>query len=94
MATLLMSAGYDVATAEDGFGALLQLRKTVPDVVVSELDMPKMSGYELLSVIRRRFPDMLTVAMSGAYQGYDIPRGVVADSFFPKEQRPTILLRA
>jgi CheY-like chemotaxis protein len=93
VATLLISAGYDVTTAEDGFGALLQLRKTLPDVVVSDLDMPKMSGYELLSVIRRRFPHILAVAMSGAYQGCEVPRGVVADSFFPKGERPKILLR-
>jgi CheY-like chemotaxis protein len=94
VATLLISAGYDVTTAEDGFGALLQLKKTLPDVVVSDLDMPKMSGYELLSVIRRRFPDILTVAMSGAYQGCDVPLGVVADSFFPKGEHSKILLRS
>ena len=91
--TLLLSAGYDVTTAEDGFGALLHLRKTQPDAVVSDLDMPNMSGYELLSVIGRRFPDILTVAMSGAYQGCDVPRGVVADRFFSKGERPKILLR-
>jgi len=93
VATLLLSAEYDVTTAEDGFGALLQLREMLPDVVVSDLDMPKMSGYELLSVIRRRFPHILAVAMSGAYQGCDVPPGVVADSFFPKGERPKILLR-
>ncbi len=91
-ATVLMSAGYDITTAKDGFGALLRLRQILPDVVVSDLDMPKMSGYELLSVIRRRFPDILTVAMSGAYQGGDVPRGVVADSFFPKGGHPKKLL--
>jgi CheY-like chemotaxis protein len=80
VATLLILAGYDVTTAEDGFGALLQLRKMLPDVIVSDLDMPKMSGYELLSVVRRRFPQISTVAMSGAYQGCDVPLGVVADT--------------
>jgi CheY-like chemotaxis protein len=93
VATLLMSAGYEVTMAEDGFSALLQLRNTLPEVVVSDLEMPKMSGYELLSVIRRRFPDILTVAMSGAYHGFDVPGGVVADSFFPKGECPKILLR-
>jgi CheY-like chemotaxis protein len=88
VATLLVSAGYDVTTAEDGFGALLQLRKTQPDAVVSDLDMPNMSGYELLSVVGRRFPDILTVAMSGGYQGCDVPRGVVADRFSPKGNVP------
>jgi CheY-like chemotaxis protein len=66
-ALLLMSAGYDVVVAEDGFAALSQLRKLLPDVIVSDLEMPRMSGFELLSVVRRRFPQILTVAMSGAY---------------------------
>jgi CheY-like chemotaxis protein len=48
VATLLISAGYDVTIAEDGFGALLQLRKMRPNVIVSDLDMPTMPGYELL----------------------------------------------
>jgi CheY-like chemotaxis protein len=65
LALLLISAGYDVATAGDGFGALLQLRKMLPDVIVTDLDMPDMSGFELLSVVRRRFPRILTQAKSG-----------------------------
>ena len=66
VALLLISAGYDVFTARNGFDALLQLRKMLPDVIVSDLDMPDMSGFELLSVVRRRFPRILTLAMSGA----------------------------
>ena len=86
VAMSLISAGYDVAIAEDGFGALLQLRKMVPDVIVCDLNMPQMSGYELLSVIRRRFPQIMTVAMSGDYQGDAVPTEVIADSFFAKGQ--------
>jgi len=92
VAVLLMSAGYDVTAAEDGFGALLQLRKMLPDVIVSDLNMPQMSGYELLSVVRRRFPQIMTVAMSGDYQGDAVPSEVIADSFFAKGQSPKSLL--
>jgi CheY-like chemotaxis protein len=84
VAACLVSAGYDVATAEDGFRALLHLRKMLPEVIVSDLDMPGMSGFELLSVVRRRFPRILTVAMSGAYPGNELPPGVIADGFFAK----------
>jgi CheY-like chemotaxis protein len=55
--------------------------------------MPKMSGYELLSVIRRRFPEIMTVAMSGANQGCELPRGVIADSFLSQGERSKILLK-
>jgi CheY-like chemotaxis protein len=92
VAVLLMSGGYNVTAAEDGFGALLQLRKMLPDVIVSDLDMPQMSGYELLSVVRRRFPQIMTVAMSGDYQGDAVPSEVIADSFFAKGQSPKRLL--
>ncbi len=89
---LLLSAGYDVASAEEGFRALLELRKTVPDVIISDLNMPHMSGYEFLSVVRRRLPQVMAVAMSGDYQGGAVPDGVIADRFFAKGQRPNVLL--
>jgi len=84
VAMSLMAAGYDVVAAEGGFQALSQLRKVLPDLVLSDLDMPGMSGFELLSVIRRRFPQISTVAMSGAYVGNELPFGVIADGFFAK----------
>lgn len=94
LAMLLVSAGYDVAVAEDGLAALSQLRKTLPDVIVSDLEMPCMSGFELLSVVRRRFPQILTVAMSGAYPEDRLPMGVIADGFYAKGGQPKNLFRA
>jgi CheY-like chemotaxis protein len=93
IAVLLMSAGYDVVAAEDGFGALLQLRKVLPDAIVSDLNMPRMSGFEFLSIVRRRFPEILTVAMSGAYRGNELPPGVIADGFYPKGEHFENLFR-
>jgi CheY-like chemotaxis protein len=93
VAMSLMAAGYDVVDAEDGFRALSQLRKKLPDVVLTDLDMPGMSGFELLSVVRRRFPQISTVAMSGAYVGNELPFGVVADGFFAKGGQSKNLLR-
>ena len=93
VAMSLMAAGYDVVAAEDGFGALLQLKTKLPDLVLSDLDMPGMSGFELLSVIRRRFPQISTVAMSGAYVGDEVPFGVIADRFFAKGSQSQNLLR-
>lgn len=94
MALLLSSSGYDVSTASDGFAALEQLSRRLPDVIVSDLNMPKMSGFELLSIVRRRFPQILSVAMSGAYQGNAVPAGVMADSFYAKGESPGKLLAA
>ena len=90
---LLILAGYHVAVAEDGIAALAQLKKTLPAVVVSDLEMPRMSGFELLCVVRRRFPQVLTVAMSGAYPEGELPTGVIADAFCAKGRNPKNLLR-
>jgi CheY-like chemotaxis protein len=57
-----MNAGYEVRTSEDGFSALVQLRAALPDLIVSDLRMPNMSGFELLSIIRRRFPQIPVIA--------------------------------
>ena len=93
VAISLMAAGYDVVAAQDGFRALSQIREKIPDLVLSDLDMPGMSGFELLSVVRRRFPQISTVAMSGAYAGEKVPLGVIADGFFAKGGQSKNLLR-
>jgi len=93
LARLLTHAGYDVCTAENGFDALLQLKRTFFDVIVSDLNMPKMSGFEFLSVVRRRFPSISVVASSGAYTSGAVPSGVIADAFYAKGlHRPEMLL--
>ena len=86
LAMILAVEGYEVATAEDGFDALLKLKEELPDVIVSDLNMPRMSGFELLSVVRRRFPQVSVVASSGAFHGESVPGGVIADAFYAKGQ--------
>jgi len=85
-AQLLQREGYEVATAENGFEALLQLKQVLPDVIISDLNMPKMSGFEFLSVVRRRFPKVSVIASSGAYGSRVVPTGVLADVFYAKGQ--------
>jgi CheY-like chemotaxis protein len=83
---LLGDEGYEVSIANDGFDALLQLQQRIPNLILSDLNMPQMSGFELLSVVRRRFPEILVVASSGAYDSSAIPNGVIADAFYAKGQ--------
>jgi len=82
-ALLLSSNGYEVHVAEDGFAALVHLRRSLPDLIISDLRMPNMSGFELLSVIRRRFPQIPVIAISGEYNG-TAPEGLIADTYFSK----------
>jgi len=95
LALVLQSSGYETTTAINGFDALLQLKRRLPAIVLSDLNMPQMSGFELLSVVRRRFPQISVIAMSGAYHsGEAVPGGVIADAFYPKGYgTPEMLLR-
>jgi CheY-like chemotaxis protein len=82
---VLQSSDYDVSTATNGFDGLLQLKRKLPTIVLSDLNMPQMSGFEFLSVVRRRFPRISVIAMSGAYHsGESVPGGVIADAFYAK----------
>jgi CheY-like chemotaxis protein len=93
-AALLQSAGYSVQVAENGVQALNCLREHVPQLILSDLDMPEMSGFEFLSIVRRRFSSVRVVAMSGAFVPDSIPAGLCADAFYPKgTQSPKTLLR-
>ena len=62
----LEKAGYKVLHAEDGLQAVGVLRNRLPKVVVSDLDMPRMAGIEFIGVVRRRFPTMPIIALSGS----------------------------
>jgi len=80
----LSTNGYDVRVAKDGFAALAQMRGALPDLIVTDLKMPNMSGFEFLSVVRRRFPQIPTIAISGEFRPPVEPLGVLADALFAK----------
>jgi CheY-like chemotaxis protein len=83
---VLESQGYEVHCAMDGFGGLTALKQSPPDVIISDLQMPNMSGFEFLSIVRKRFPNIPTIAISGAFSGRGVPESVLADAFFEKGQ--------
>ena len=84
-AAILQRKGYDVRTASDGFAALAELRRALPNVIISDLRMPNMSGIELLSIVRRRFPQISVIAISGEFNSV-APAGLIADAFFSKNE--------
>ena len=62
---LFMDTEYDILTAESGAEALDILEIEQVDVIVSDMKMPKMTGYELLSQVKRKFPDIVRIILSG-----------------------------
>jgi CheY-like chemotaxis protein len=61
--------GYEVRTAANGREAFGILRGESVDLVLTDLVMPEREGIEIIQEIRRCFPAVKTVAMSGALFG-------------------------
>lgn len=83
LTAILEQAGYAVETAEDGFIALRKIQQAMPDLVITDLRMPNMNGFELLSVIRTRFSQLPTIVISGEFLSVE-QQGPLADAFFQK----------
>jgi CheY-like chemotaxis protein len=90
---VLTEIGYQVRSAADGFSALSEIQQEVPDFLISDLNMPGMSGFELLLVVRCKFPSIKVIAMSGAFFGNEVPSGVAADAFYQKGSSIVSLLK-
>jgi CheY-like chemotaxis protein len=93
LSQILARIGHRVRSAADGFAALREIRQDCPQILLSDLNMPGMSGFELLSIVRRRFPQIQVIAMSGAFSGHEVPSGFAADAFFDKGSSIPCLLR-
>jgi len=57
----LQQSGYDVAAAADAPSALAQIRNDLPDLVITDLKMPGMSGLDLLKAIRAEYPEIIVI---------------------------------
>ncbi|TWI74210.1 response regulator receiver domain-containing protein [Desulfobotulus alkaliphilus] len=57
--------GYDVLTAEHGLDALSILQKKRVDVVISDIIMPEMDGVDLLREIRKQYPMVRIIMITG-----------------------------
>ena len=84
LCAVLEANGFVCRTAGDGFEALRRLRETPPDIIISDLRMPNMSGFELLAIIRRRFPQIAVIVTSGEFNVNGETSGLLANAFFQK----------
>ncbi|QKV19611.1 response regulator [Oricola thermophila] len=49
----LSSAGFEVVTAEDGADGIKKLEESQPDVVITDINMPVMDGFEFIENVRK-----------------------------------------
>jgi len=60
---ILRRAGYEVTLAEDGIDALERFREQTPDLVLLDIMLPRLDGYEVCARIRRQFQSNVPVIM-------------------------------
>lgn len=93
---LLVREGYQVITAKDGVEALEQLLEIMPDVVLSDIEMPRMDGFDLVRNIRgddrlKSLPViMITSRTADKHRNYALEIG--ADHYLGKPYDETELL--
>lgn len=75
---ILESSGYAVATAIDGADALTQLKAGEFDLVISDVEMPRMDGFQLTAALRgeRRFENLPVILVTGLESRSDRERGI------------------
>ena len=62
---LFQPLGYNILTAESGAEALVLMEKEKVDLVISDMQMPQMTGVELLEQIRVKWPDVVRILQTG-----------------------------
>jgi len=92
----LQRAGYRVGTAEDGVQAMESIRRERPDMVVLDVMMPRMDGFELLKRLKQdpATAEIPVIMLTARAQDADIFRGWQSgvDMYLTKPFNPMELL--
>jgi two-component system alkaline phosphatase synthesis response regulator PhoP len=88
MGFLLEIAGFDVIMTEDGEQALKALGKQTPDLIISDVNMPNVDGFELLRRVRSnaQWRNIPLIFASARYEMEDLMYGLElgANDYVPK----------
>jgi two-component system response regulator (stage 0 sporulation protein F) len=96
---MLQRASHDVICAANGEEATERLKESKPDIMVTDIIMPKKSGITLISEVKNRHPNMEIIAISGGGRldptGYlDLSETIGASVSFEKPIDNNALLMA
>ena len=84
----LTASGYSVLTAYDGIDGLNKARGEIPDLIILDISLPKMNGYELCRLLKfdekyKKIPILILTA-KGQQTDKEIGREVNADDYVTK----------
>lgn len=98
LAMTLGDAGYDVVQACDGEDGLMKLKDTVPDAIITDINMPNLDGFGLISAVRRddrlRSVPILVLTTETEPERRDLARKAGATGWIVKPFHPEKLLGA
>lgn len=98
LATVLAEFGFQVSQAEDGQAALRIIESDIPDLIISDVDMPRLDGYGVLGAVRDmpRTAAVPFILMTGAASNEGFRRGMVsgADDYLSKPFTATDVVEA
>jgi DNA-binding NtrC family response regulator len=61
----LVSAGYDIATASDGDEAISAVQNKKFDLVLLDIKMPRVDGFEVLKFVKKTYPAIKVIMLTG-----------------------------
>lgn len=95
LATLLKLEEYEVLEAEDGLQAVEMAVKHMPDLIISDILLPEMDGFEELTELRRNpnTSDIPFIFLTGMNSIKFRMLGLGAEDYFIKPYDPVVLLK-
>lgn len=83
---ILTRIGYEVDTAVDGEEAVDKLRQKQYHLVISDIKMPRLNGFELLKVVREKYPEIGMIMMTAFGDSLSIKDSLLlgADEYITK----------
>jgi len=83
---ILSREGYKIKTAENGMVALEVLKKENINIVISDMKMPHMNGFELLKIIKKEYPEISVIIMTAYGDTYTVKDALLlgADEYITK----------
>jgi two-component system cell cycle response regulator len=74
----LVAAGWEVVEAEDGSQAIDRCREEAPDIILLDIDMPRMNGFQTLAALQREpaLAEIPVIFLTGRGSGSDVAEGL------------------
>lgn len=83
---ILTRDGYKILVAEDGAQALRTLEEQPVSIIISDIKMPNLNGFELLKIVKTRFPEIGVIMMTAYGDTFTVKDALLlgADEYITK----------